>query len=49
MYFTGLIYGANADSAQCVGVVWRYTVVMCSLGLLSFVSLFGVCTFIGGD
>ena len=47
--FVGLIFGANADSAQCVGVVWRYTVVMCSLGLLLFASLFGVCTYIEGD
>ena len=49
MYFTGLVFGANADSAQCEGFVWRYTLAMCSLGLISFVALFGVCMFIGGD
>ena len=49
MYFTGLVFGANADSSQCINVVWKYTLAMCSLGLISFVVLCGVCTFIGGD
>jgi len=49
MYFTGLIFGAKADSAQCIDVVWKYTLAMCSLGFISFVALCGACTFLGGE
>ena len=46
MYFTGIIFGAIADSAQCVDGIKVYTLVVSILGLISFfilicVSLFG--------
>ena len=49
MYFTGTILVFNADSAQCVGVLRSYTLVMCSIGLFLFLFLFGVCAIIEGD
>ncbi|XP_071174829.1 uncharacterized protein [Mytilus edulis] len=49
--FVGLVYGASADdnSLQCLDVVWKFTLAMCSLGLISFILLGCVCMFKGDD
>jgi hypothetical protein len=49
MYFTGIVFGAIADSAQCVDGVKDYTLAVSSLGLISFIGLFFVCMFIRED
>ena len=49
MYFTGIIYGANVDSADGEVNVRKYTLAMCSLGLVLLGALCGVCACIGED